>query len=429
MKNTKKGFTLVELLVVIAIVAILATVAIIGYTSFTRKADISNDTVIAGELNTLLAATDATDPIESFDDVKDALYANGFYLANLNTKTEGCYFVWDSANNQIILVDGNDNFKVLFSKTEPSSNKADWHFAVSDLSKVAAIEAAGYTVETIVTDLPALGEALASGGEFHIDRSLIIDKENLLVFNSANPTVIDLGNSPLNTSGILVEDGADVIPVEVMQGNVTINGGHISTAGAAVNAHDLPITIALRTRKGSNLNINGTTFENTNSAGQIKIGGTAYLKDVVINSTKVGVETFYNGQLTLENVTINAKASDNAQNYGVCVWACNYDHKGFEGDNDNNGHSGNATVTIKSGTYTGVGSASYGIIVACGGNVVIEGGTFINSNGGNVFTVVSGTGGSIVVTGGTFSADPTAYVNTETHNVTLVDGLYTVTAK
>ena len=38
MKNTKKGFTLVELLVVIAIVAILATVAIIGYTSFTKKA-------------------------------------------------------------------------------------------------------------------------------------------------------------------------------------------------------------------------------------------------------------------------------------------------------------------------------------------------------------------------------------------------------
>ena len=424
MKNTKKGFTLVELLVVIAIVAILATVAIIGYTSFTRKADISNDTVIAGELNTLLTATHVTDPIESFEDVKDALYDNGFYLANLNTKTDGCYFVWDAKNNQIILVDGNDGFKVLFSKVTPSEDKKDWYFAVSDLSKVAAIEAAGYKVERIVTDFAALKDALTAGGEFHIDRSFIVDKDNLLVFNSANPTVIDLGNSPLNTSGILVQDGADLIPVEVMQGDVIINGGHISTAGAAVNAHDLPITIALRTRKGSNLTINGTTFENTNSAGQIKIGGTAYLKDVVINSTKVGLETFYNGQLTLENVTINAKASDNANNYGVCIWSCNYDHKDFEG---NQGHAGNATVTIKSGTYTGVGSANYGILVACGGQIVIEGGTFINSNGGDVFTVVNG--GTIVVTGGTFSADPSAYVNTETHNITLVDGLYTVTAK
>ena len=34
MKNTSKGFTLVELLVVIAILAILATVSVVGYTSY-----------------------------------------------------------------------------------------------------------------------------------------------------------------------------------------------------------------------------------------------------------------------------------------------------------------------------------------------------------------------------------------------------------
>lgn len=38
MKNTKKGFTLVELLVVIAILAILASVAVVGYTAFLDKA-------------------------------------------------------------------------------------------------------------------------------------------------------------------------------------------------------------------------------------------------------------------------------------------------------------------------------------------------------------------------------------------------------
>ena len=38
MNNTKKGFTLVELLVVIAILAILATVSVVGYTSFITNA-------------------------------------------------------------------------------------------------------------------------------------------------------------------------------------------------------------------------------------------------------------------------------------------------------------------------------------------------------------------------------------------------------
>ena len=42
MKNTKKGFTLVELLVVIAILAILASVAVVGYTAFLDKANDSN---------------------------------------------------------------------------------------------------------------------------------------------------------------------------------------------------------------------------------------------------------------------------------------------------------------------------------------------------------------------------------------------------
>ena len=39
MRNTKKGFTLVELLVVIAILAILATVSVVGYTNYINNAN------------------------------------------------------------------------------------------------------------------------------------------------------------------------------------------------------------------------------------------------------------------------------------------------------------------------------------------------------------------------------------------------------
>lgn len=39
MKHTKKGFTLVELLVVIAILAILATVSVVGYTAYIGRAN------------------------------------------------------------------------------------------------------------------------------------------------------------------------------------------------------------------------------------------------------------------------------------------------------------------------------------------------------------------------------------------------------
>ena len=56
MKNTKKGFTLVELLVVIAILAILASVAVVGYTSFLDKAKDSNAQTEAHQLETAIEA-------------------------------------------------------------------------------------------------------------------------------------------------------------------------------------------------------------------------------------------------------------------------------------------------------------------------------------------------------------------------------------
>lgn len=54
MKRTQKGFTLVELLVVIAILAILATVSVVGYTSFIDRANESNAQTEADQIKTIV---------------------------------------------------------------------------------------------------------------------------------------------------------------------------------------------------------------------------------------------------------------------------------------------------------------------------------------------------------------------------------------
>ena len=69
MRNNKnKGFTLVELLVVIAILAILATVSVVGYTSFIESATVSNDENIAAQLNNFLVAMKADSNGKYYDD-------------------------------------------------------------------------------------------------------------------------------------------------------------------------------------------------------------------------------------------------------------------------------------------------------------------------------------------------------------------------
>lgn len=55
MKNTKKGFTLVELLVVIAILAILATVSVVGYTVYINDAKNSNARTEAAPIETYVS--------------------------------------------------------------------------------------------------------------------------------------------------------------------------------------------------------------------------------------------------------------------------------------------------------------------------------------------------------------------------------------
>ena len=62
MKNTQKGFTLVELLVVIAILAILAGVGVVGYTAYMENAKVS---VAQQELNQLKDYITADDILDT----------------------------------------------------------------------------------------------------------------------------------------------------------------------------------------------------------------------------------------------------------------------------------------------------------------------------------------------------------------------------
>jgi type IV pilus assembly protein PilA len=87
MKNLKKkGFTIVELVIVIAVIAVLAAVLIPTFVNLTRKANVSADTVLAKNLNTALAVYDAENDIEDFDDVLEAIKEHG-YKWNPETKT------------------------------------------------------------------------------------------------------------------------------------------------------------------------------------------------------------------------------------------------------------------------------------------------------------------------------------------------------
>ena len=101
MSNTnKKGFTIVELVIVIAVIAILAAVLIPTFSGIIRKANISSDTAVAKNLNVAAISAEA----DTFDEAIAAVREAGYYLAKLNAKADECYFAWDDENNQFVFV-------------------------------------------------------------------------------------------------------------------------------------------------------------------------------------------------------------------------------------------------------------------------------------------------------------------------------------
>lgn len=107
MKNREKGFTLVELVIVIAIVTILAAATVSAYTAIVEKARLSNDRVNIESINRILAALSIPEKPATAGDAIRMLYSEGIYGTRLRAYSEGHKYAYDLANNRLCLVDPN----------------------------------------------------------------------------------------------------------------------------------------------------------------------------------------------------------------------------------------------------------------------------------------------------------------------------------
>ena len=106
MKNVKKkGFTIVELVIVVAVIAILAAVLIPTFSDLVKKANMSADQVAVKNMNTVLAIEKVDTDDLTIDKVLEALEEAGFKAENYRPLTDGTAFYWVKKVNKIILVD------------------------------------------------------------------------------------------------------------------------------------------------------------------------------------------------------------------------------------------------------------------------------------------------------------------------------------
>lgn len=105
--SARKGFTIVELTIVIAVIAILAAVLIPTFVSLVKKANNSADVQMVTNINKYLAAMEATDGknVTMHDAVKDAEDA-GYKAAILTASNPDNTILWDMENDRFLVVDG-----------------------------------------------------------------------------------------------------------------------------------------------------------------------------------------------------------------------------------------------------------------------------------------------------------------------------------
>ena len=136
MKNTnKKGFTIVELVIVIAVIAILAAVLIPTFASIIKKANQSADIQAVRQMNVALAADGAVVPTTQ-GRLFEVLGDMGMDAEDYKPLYSGRYFFWDKGINQVLYVDA-DAKTVLFPENVTPTSK--WYSLSGDISTKNAV--------------------------------------------------------------------------------------------------------------------------------------------------------------------------------------------------------------------------------------------------------------------------------------------------
>ena len=209
MKRTnKKGFTIVELVIVIAVIAILAAVLIPNISRLVKKANESSDIQAVRNMNTFLAAEGATGDIKSILDVYDLFVDSGYNVDSYSPLYSGRHFYYDKQYNQILYVE-TESGKVLFPEERKNDNITTTlknHNLFSLSMEVPTLEEVAIDSTTIPNTMKA---TVTNAGQF----AYVVDEYNKTSGKSLELTI----------DGTIDMMGAQCL-IETAKGDITIQG-------------------------------------------------------------------------------------------------------------------------------------------------------------------------------------------------------------
>lgn len=363
-KSSKKGFTIVELVIVIAVIAILAAVLIPTYSSLVKKANLSADEQAVKQMNTALKIYEAENgKPESIAQVKTALYANDINIENIMPVTQGYAFYWDPTKNEIVLVGADkavaeSEWLLLKSSgygVEPTERVKNF----TTLQKAVNESSTDKPVLVTLNDDLTIAEAIDNCQYISIKtgQSVILDLNGHTITNAKtddNVTpVIDLKKG----ATVVVKNGTlkGKIGVTANSGSsVSLSNVTFDCSGSAIFAGGLTdVSVVNCTIKTT-----GSYGITSNSGDQANDGTRFYIYNTTIESKHAGI---YIG--TYAEVVIEDCEEIKGEYFGAFFRGCNVTIKNSTIFNTNT----NADIDKDAWSSGGPNGPAADIVFACGG--------------------------------------------------------------
>ena len=256
MKKLKKGFTLVELVIVIAVIAVLAAVLIPTFSGIIQRSKISADTQLATQLNTMAQDVDTLEEFVDAVEADDKLSVN-----SLVPQVGGHKFLWveKAASHSIIYVDGALN-------------------PIGDNIAEDALEDA--ELWTVVT----AANQIITNPKLRVNYFLGVDSnQNFVITNLAS---FDTGDNTLK-GNLSISDAESNKTANVdgnFAGTVTINA-----PSATINQNGSVGTLDVTAVASNSLHVNGFVKNLNLTAGKVELANTAYVSKLTVKATEAKV--------------------------------------------------------------------------------------------------------------------------------------------